>query len=240
MNASAYIQNGILCVVGTHSGTYGEIPFSCSVEIQGESTDGPVDVGSELPPNIESALQQVHDSAMQNVTEDQMKLAVRDVVLRARVGDQNAIATIVETKKAASRSPQARKMLGLLIRYIKNNPVTDKVSIGNEAIVQKQLTTTIQKALIAPSILHYGVAVVSLIPSSKTNPIILLANGPELDEEHMTMILQALPENQRDSVIQGTCKLGYCVAQARRIQNVRNGQASISSISPMAGYEFGE
>lgn len=239
MNARAYIENGVLCVVGTHDTDQGPIPFSCMAQIEGESIDGPVDVGSELPPNVEAALTQIHDTAMDKVNLEKMKLAVRDNVLRARVGDQNAIATIVECRKAAPYSPQARKMVQLLGQFIRNNPV-GKTLIGNEVIVQRQLTTSIQKALTAPSTMHYGVAVVALIPSSRTNPVLILANGPELDDEHMNMILSALPEDQRQTVIDGTCKLGHCIMQARRIQSVRNGSAPISSISRMAGYELGE
>jgi len=239
MNAKAYIENGVLCVVGTHDTGHGEIPFSCMAPVEGECQEGPIDVGSELPENITKALDQIHDTAMAKVSEEKMKLAVRDVVLRARVGDQNAIATIVECRKAAPHSRQAQRMVKLLGLFIKNNPV-GKTTIGNEAVTQRQLTTSIQKALTAPSAMHYGVAVVALVPSSRTNPVILLANGPELDEEHFNMILAALPEDQRATVVDGTCKLGYTIAQARRIQAVRNGSAPVSSISQMAGYELGE
>lgn len=239
MNASAYIENGVLCVVGTHDCGYGEIPFSCTAEIQGECpADGPVDVGSELPANVEQALTQIHDTVMNNVSEKKMQLAVRDIVLRARVHDQNAIATIVENKIRAHQGiPQARKMRGLLERYVQNNPV-NKPSIGNDAIVQRQLTTSLQTAITAPSTLHYATAVAALVPSSKSNPIILLANGPELDDTRVNSIIMSLPETERQGF--PTSKLGYCVAQARRIQSVREGHAPISSISRMAGWELGE
>jgi hypothetical protein len=240
MNARAYIENGILCVVGTHDTGHGEIPFSCAAPIEGEAPEGPVDVGSELPANVEQALTQIHDTVMVKVSSEKEKLAVRDVVLRSRVGDQNAIATIVECKKSAAQgSRQAARMVKLLMQFIRNNPV-GKTAIGNEAIVQRQLTTSIRQALTAPSTMHYGVAVVAFVPSSKTNPVLLLANGPELDDEHFNMILAALPEHERQTVIDGTCKLGYCIVQARRIQSVRNGSAPISSISRMAGFELGE
>lgn len=239
MNAKAYIEHGVLCVIGTHSTDQGEIPFSCMTPVEGECQEGPIDVGSELPENITQALDKIHDTAMSKVNEEKMKLAVRDVVLRARVNDQNAIATIVECKKAAPYSEQARRMVKLLALFIRNNPV-GKSTIGNEAVTQRQLTTSIKTALTAPSAMHYGVAVVALVPSSRTNPVILLANGPELDAEHFNMILAALPEEERPTVIDGTCKLGYTIAQARRIQAVRNGSAPVSSISQMAGYELGE
>ncbi len=237
MNASAYIQEGTLCVVGTHQTEHGEIPFSCSTEIEGESTDGPIDVGSELPENIEKALAQVHDTVMNKVNIEKMKLAVRDVVLRARVGDQNAIATIVETKKAALRSPQAKRMVMLLTQFIKNNPV-GKAVFGNEVVTQRQLATTLQNNITAPSVMHYAVAVTALVPSSKNNPVLVLANGPELDNERIDMIIRALPESERDSF--RTSKLGQCVMNARRIQGIRNGTLPISNISKMAGFEFGE
>lgn len=236
MNASAYIQAGSLCVVGTHQTEHGEIPFTCYTEIEGESTDGPIDVGSELPENVEKALTQIHDTVMNKVTLEKMKLGVRDVVLRARVGDQNAIATIVETRKAAPRSARARQMVRLLTLFVKNNPLT-KPTFGNEIVTQRQLTTSIQRNILAPSVMHYAVVVASLVPSSRTNPVVLLANGPELDEERLNMIIRALPESQREGFQQS--KLGRCVMSAKRIQDVRNG-APISSISKMAGFEFGE
>lgn len=238
MNASAYIENGMLCVVGTHDTGYGEIPFSCTAPIEGESPpDGPIDVGSELPENIEQALTKIHDTAMNNVSEQKMKLAVRDVVLRARVGDQNAIATIVETRKAASRSPQAQRMVALLQLFLKNNPIS-KPSIGNDSIVQRRLTSTLKQAITAPSALHYGTAVAALVPSSKTNPIILLANGPLLDDARIGAIVMSVPESERENF--PNSRLGYCVTQAKRIQSVREGLAPISSISKMAGWELGE
>lgn len=239
MNASAYIENGVLCVVGTHDSGYGEIPFSCTAEIEGDPPlDGPVDVGSELPENVEQALAKIHDTAMNNVSEKKMKLAVRDVVLRARVRDQNAIATIVEARKAAGAgSPQARRMVALMQLFLKNNPI-DRPAIGNDSIIQSQHTSTFKQAIEAPSALHYGCAVVSLIPSSKTNPIVLLANGPELDDARVNTIIMSLPESERAGF--STSKIGHCVAQARRIQSVREGHAPVSSISRMAGWELGE
>ncbi len=239
MNASAYIENGILCVVGTHDTGYGEIPFSCTAQVEGECPpDGFIDVGAQLPDNVEFALDQIQKTVMNNVSEKKMQLAVRDVVLRARVGDQNAIATIVETRKAAARSPQAQRMVALLQLFIKNNPATGRLNVGNEAIVQRQLVTTTQTALAAPSPLHYGASVAALIPGAKGNPIIVLANGPELDDTRVNMIIQAMPEPERAGF--STSKIGYCVMQARRIQSVRSGHAPISSISKMAGWELGE
>lgn len=242
-NASAYVQNNHLCVMGIQNTPSGPIPFACVAKIEGEECkDGPVDVSGELSPGIEKALQETHDTALQEVRSKQFQVKVRDIVLRSRAGDQNAIATIVETRKAAERGiARAKFAFGELSKYIRNHPISKRVSFGEE-----QPIVALKTQIEAPSNLHYGAAVSGLVKDNTS--IIVLANGPELTEEKVTSISQFCPEKDsfmagfggdRSALATQSGKVGWFVGLARKIQAVRMPGSDLRKFSSTVAWEHG-
>ena len=133
-NASAYIQDNYLCVMGIQNTPSGPVPFATVAKIEGEECkDGPVNVGAELTPAIEKALKEAHDTALKDVSSKRMQIYVRDVVIRSRAADQNATALIIECrKKAESGVARAKYAYGMICAYIKAHPVSKRVSFGDE------------------------------------------------------------------------------------------------------------
>ncbi len=242
-NASAYIQDNHLCVMGIQNTPNGPVPFACVAKIEGEECkDGPVNVGAELSPGVEKALQQAHDSALNDVKSKAMQIKVRDVVMRSRAGDQNAIALIMECRKKAEQGVvRAKYAYDMLCRYIKTHPINKHVSFGQEKPIVA-LKTQIQ----APLDLHYGAAVTGLMNGSDS--VVVLANGPEITEERLTCICNFCPEQDsfkaafngdRSALATQSGKIGWFVALARKIQQVRLPSSDLTRFSPMVAWEHG-
>lgn len=242
-NASAYIQNNHLCVMGIQETPSGPVPFACIAKIEGEECkDGPVDVGSELSPGVEKALQETHDTALRDISSKQMQLKVRDIVMRSRAGDQNAIAIIIETRRAADRGvARAKYAFGMLSQYIKQHPISKRVSFGEEKPIVA-LKTQIQ----APSELHYGAAVTGL--AINKDSIIVLANGPEITDDRIKCICNCCPQRDnfqaafggdRAALATQSGKVGWFVRLARSIQSVRKPNSDLRAFSPIVAWEHG-
>jgi hypothetical protein len=81
-------------------------------------------------------------------------------------------------------------MYGMLCNYIKNNPISKRVSFGEdkpEGALKTQIT--------APSDLHYGAAVTALMKDRGS--VIILANGPEITDDKITTICKFCPEQEK-------------------------------------------
>lgn len=242
-NASAYIQDNHLCVMGIQNTPNGPVPFACVAKIEGEECkDGPVNVGGELSPGVEKALNEAHDTALKDVSSKRMQIYVRDVIIRSRAGDQNAIATIIETRKAAQKGiARAKYAYNMLCGYIKSHPINKRVSFGEEKAIVA-LKTQIQ----APSDLHYGAAVTGLMKGPDS--VVVLANGPEITEERVSCICRFCPDKDsftaaiggdRSALATQSGHVGWFVALARKIQAVRKPNSDLRAFSPMAAWEHG-
>lgn len=241
-NASAYIQDNHLCVMGIQNTSNGPVPFSCVAKIEGEECkDGPVDVGAELSPGVEKALNEAHDTALRDVKSKSMQIRVRDIVMRSRAGDQNAIAIIIETRKAAERGvARAKLAFGMLTNYIKSHPISKRVSFGEDKPI-----TALKTQIQAPSNLHYGAAVSGLTGGGEC--VVVLANGPEITDERITCICKCCTETDfkagfggdRNALATRSGQVGRFVALARKIQHVRLPNSNLKRFSPMVAWEHG-
>jgi hypothetical protein len=222
----------------------GPVPFACVSVIEGEDCkDGPVDVGAELSPGIEKALQEAHNAAIKDVSTKRMQLKVRDIIIRSRAGDQNAIALIIETRKAAERGiARAKYAFGMLANYIKSHPSSKRVSFGEEKPV-----IALKMQIQAPSDLHYGAAVSAL--TNDFPSVVVLANGPEITDTRITCIHDCCPDKEsfkagfagdRKVTVTRSGKVGFFVRLARKIQEVRKPGSNIRLFSPSIAWELGQ
>jgi len=244
-NATAYIQDNHLCVMGIQQTPSGPVPFACVSAIEGEECkDGPVDVSAQLSPGVEKAMQEVHAKALDDVRGKLMQTKVRDIVLRSRAGDQNAIATIIECRKAAEHGvARARVAFGMLTRYIKQHPISKRAVFGEEKPIVALATN-----ITAPSELHYGAAVTGL--TNDKSAIVVLANGPEITEEKISVCCQACPQSQQQAFTAGfggdrtalatrSGMVGYILRLAQKVQQVRKPKSDLRAFSPIVAWEHG-
>lgn len=116
----------------------------------------------------------------------------RDVAERARAGDQNAMALIAETRKAAQKgSPRAREVLRAIFRYCEQYPVSaqepafisgDEPFSDDTKLALGTLKSVSKSAMFPPDIVTDALLTVSDAPGAmpKECALLFLANGPRL------------------------------------------------------------
>lgn len=265
INAAAYVTGKNLCIVGVADTRLGAIPFACTTAIKGEAevADGPIDVGSELPPEVQAALDEGSKESMLRITRDSFALAAESLVERARQGDQVALATIVLIRKAAVKgSERAKRGLRALEHYARKNKIST-TSFGRDT---SRLSASLDKH--HETSLEYSSAIRAIVPvlagKDPDCAIVTLANGPELlgeKNETVEKLSQGLSEAARKAFRYGfsnsyhsakvasvahrlsegereSLQLGYCVAMAKRIQAVRLPGTPIKVLSSAASWEL--
>ncbi len=189
-----------------------------------------------------------------------IKEGAAQLVERARLGDQNAMALMKQIgENAKKKQPRALKAYSALMVYIKANPVTKEMTFGEE-VESDNIADDIHTAFGAED---YCEVVFSKVPDlalrNINKAIVCLANGPSLlpDDEHFKTVRESLsPEDEKAFMLgykhgvkelddvpeQFHCPflLGHVLGTARRIQAVRLPKVPVSVLSPQVGMELGE
>lgn len=183
----------------------------------------------------------------------------RDLVERARAGDQVAMGIICQARdRAKQRDPAAMKGVKALHAYIKANP--PRSSQFGEEYLADQLASKLEELLEDDE--SYLQAVRQVAPElgakSLDKAITTLANGPAIaakltelrdsfegEDEKKAFAIGAvkcnlnvpddMPQECRNALL-----LGYLLGMAHRIQRVREPGVPIKLLSPSAGWELGE
>jgi len=189
--------------------------------------------------------------------------AAKEVVERARAGDQNAMAMIVAVRDSAIQgSEKAQRAQREILEYIRKHPmqVADTFAHSHVGDDAKQALAYVSKR--GPVI---GLVALFIIgsdsPDAMLNGSILLANGPALTNPRISAIGSAIEDDdERRLFYAGVCfkripptllqqcipekrpivNAGKCVGLARAIQEVRAPNSSLSKFSPVVGWEHGE
>lgn len=210
VNASAYIQENRLCILGVcQAGKHGPIPFSYSCVVEDEMiADGPLSLESaQFSPGVEKALAQSQQAVINSITREKMKRAAQHLVERARLGDQVAMATILEVGKAArSGIERAQLSYRMLKRYIETHPAREN-TFGEEIVLAQQnraLVHTLSTSIEHASPVQYVSAVTALVPSvgfdSLAKASVTLANGPDIassSSEYLAAVEASFPDDER-------------------------------------------
>ncbi len=130
--ASAFVRKGRLCVIGVAETDYGPVPFSFSESVT-SAPEGPVDFGGDLAESSQDRARFNRKKTKAKVDIAQVRLAVESVVLRARQGDQNAMALLRQVAINAKRGfHRAKFALKIATDYIKKHPIGTGPSFGVE------------------------------------------------------------------------------------------------------------
>lgn len=162
---------------------------------------------------------------------NQLEVTVRDVVERARAGDQVAMGILAETRdNAKSGNPKAKESIRLIKRYIRSNP--PKGFIGDDhAAVSVNTNPKALYALWACPLSKFPIVFMNASPFVKMWEAIACC-------VHKDTIK---PDSQIAAVINvPNSRLGDIVRRAIQIQLLKNPNFPISKYCPQSGWEMGE
>jgi hypothetical protein len=241
MNASAYVQDNRLCIIGICTTPIGAIPFSHAIACEAEN--GPVDFGAELPEAVRIAIANSQGVISKKVEQEKIRLAAEEIVDRINAGDQNARALMLAAVQNAKRGyPRAIFSVKCMMRYGKNP----------SRMMGETTSTALAKEIASDQPLHVQTALNGILPGMRTiQAVVTLANGPELDNTRITSMVNGLSNDEKRDFASGfkTWKdksnvktmgerIGKCVGYARAIQLVRKPNTSISVLSNDAAWEL--
>lgn len=159
-----------------------------------------------------------------------LESTVRDVVQRAREGDQVVMALLAVTRDSAkSGNPNARMSARLINRFIKKNPPRSR--IGAEVSAG---TKSDPKAVYA-----IWACPVSQFPTvlTQASPFITLWEGICCCVHKQ--VIRSSDTLAKAMPVQNS-KLGEMVRRAVKIQSLRDAKYPISRYCPLTGWELGE
>lgn len=268
---SGYVHKDRLCLIGVVNTSNGIIPFAHHCQLEESVPDGPVNIGSdELPAVIAKAVDNSTHAIQTRIDKERLKLVIENLVERARLCDQNAVAILVQIRENAKKGiPRALDAYAACRKYIKLHPVTDKSFFAGEPAPALEMPSPIRllstNLAKSPNENHYAAIVAAFVPNTGTsiqsveNTATVLANGPVITEEMIKRIVGMI-DKKEIFFIGLTCdedkakelavkvspdgrkalQLGYAVGLARKLQDLRNPDSLISNFSKDIAWELGE
>lgn len=242
INASAYIHDNRLVIIGIAKSRWGVVPFTYDKMLEGDFDNGAIDFNNP-PDSLVKAIDESFPEIKKKISQGNVRLVAESLVLRSRQGDQNATALLIAVTNNAKRgNRKAARMLEAVEAYIDENPAT-KDSFGQESEVSKELAKHVSSDV--PS--HYCSAVLTLAPHvDMPRTIVLLANGPLIDNTLLEAVCNSLDEKEQkhfkmgysDKNIQSDIGLlGKAFRGARGLQAVRKG--NFKQFCPVVCWELG-
>lgn len=234
-------------VLGITLTDVGPLPFSFDCPVPEGTPDGPVDVGAENP-QLKETLDHAKQMVGKQLSKKRLRVEVEHLVLRARNGDQNAMAMLIGIKDAAQKGhPVARRSLAAVHHFIENHPV-DETEFSGES--EKETAVTLSRHIdIASNPDQYCIAVFTLLPYvDQDKAVTIIADGPLVDKRLTEIVLEALESDEDKEQFQkgfsGTIspmseagKLGKVFRKARQLQAGRHGRFDL--FCPMVAWELG-
>lgn len=179
--------------------------------------------------------------------------AARDVVLRARAGDQVAMGILAMVRdNARKRDPKAQQSLRAIERYISKNPNN---SIGSEKALSGSTNPLAPLANKAIWLNPTPEVIITAVPRLKFwQGVVALVHGPKLDNQRLESIQTAVTEDDRTDFKAGVLfwknprpeqaetgwLLGRVIGLARCIQQLQIPTVPIATFCPATAWELGE
>jgi hypothetical protein len=247
IRAQGFIKKNRLIVLGVADLKSGPIPFSYSTALETALEDGPVDFGSELAPEIETALAKGQDKIRSIIDMERIKVGAEELVIRSRQGDQNAMAILGAIRgRAQAGEERAKRAFQAVHDYIRNHPPTADFAGDSNKNLEKiyAMAKPNQESEILRSI---GLQIFTpSLPTDKA--IVLVANGPPITQDYVNNILVPYPNpemlmgiKQSKSKISNRpdFRAGQIIGRAKMLQDVRRPLSSFKPLCPVMAWELG-
>lgn len=239
---TCYVQNGVLCCVSILPTEWGIVPLMSSIQLKGSYPDGPVGEGQS--PELDSAIAESKKRLMGSSRDETQKLAAEALVIRARCGDQNAMAIIglvsLNARKGMARAQTAFKALQSFIE--KNPPQVDTVSGEPAGYLSTIGANSINRAAVklanGPALTNQRVGDMVAIfggPGSKKRRVLFHGISRFGNEQDLRALSTRLDESER-----ALLDFGRSIGMARGVQSVRAPNGRIANMSTDAAWELGE
>ncbi len=239
---TCYMQNGIMCCVSILPTEWGIVPLMSSVKVKGEYPDGPVSEGQA--PELDAAIAESKKRLMTSSRDETQKLAAEALVIRARCGDQNAMAIIAlvskNARKGMARSQTAFKAIQ---SFIARNPVKpDTVSGEGASYLSTIGANSVNRAAVklanGPALSNQRVGDMVAIfggPGSRKRRVLFHGITRFGNERDLQALAPRLDEAER-----ALLDFGRSIGMARGVQSVRAPGGRIANMSADAAWELGE
>ena len=159
-----------------------------------------------------------------------MSEGIREIVERARSGDQVAMALLIETSKQADKGNRvAKKRRKQIQKYIKAHPPSTMAGEVLERSNPKAQAKLWSARKNKPE--QFACTVIQTAPHIGPWALICaIAHGPKLDASNPLLRVAKLPQS----------KIAACTRKAVRLQRLSDPRVSIRSYCPMTAGELGE
>ncbi len=236
MPVSITLHEGALCVLGACETQWGTIPLACRFGVDASEANRAIDLNAPQTPAVLAALGNAERTLGAMATREAADLAVEDLITRARVGDQNAMAMIAEVRRVAmGGGAKASEAMAKIKAYLKAHPFHAESAMGLDT---------------EPT-----------LPKSAVRAATALANGPLLSRDRLLEIAKSLGSNAKAFLYacanyhapakinalaehypdaESALRTGATAGRARAIQLVRMPDSRIAAFSPHAAWELGE
>lgn len=266
---TSYVSRGRLCVFGIALTDIGLVPAACGVPLVGgeEYPEGSVELDA-LPEPARIAGERAVAAVLDKIEREKVRVAAEEVVERARLGDQNAVAHLVMARDDAKKgNPKAAYVHAVAIDYAKRNPFTP----GEENAPPRALTTPQDRLLSAvieagnrepEDPIGYPILLAAILPCVDVSlaTVAALSNGPlihagvvraigdAMGNEHKKQAFFAgvdgrIPPADTISRMPNQLKralgAGKCVGTARRFQALRSESVPLSQVDSRIAQELG-
>lgn len=237
---SSYMHNGYLTCTTVRYTPWGILPNSITAKMKNSQLpNGPVNFGAD--PMADRAITEAKRRLVGSTLDEQQRLAAESLVLRARCGDQNAMAIISLVAQNSKKSPRAYTAYQHIQKYIDMHPVSDSPfgvdapqSVGtnepslNRAAVHFANNGPLNKARINDMLDTF-------VPSNQKRKVVTFGIVSfALDEAEWDKY-----KDQLDKLGKALLDLGRAMGFGRAIQIVRS-NGPISAVSKKASWELGE
>jgi len=246
IKASAYVKQGRLIIIGVAQLRIGPVPFTYDCVVPEGTPEGPLDLNQKGSETLEQCLTDAEKGIRKRIQKGAIKVGAENLVLRARQGDQNALAMLMAIRKnAKAKVPKALVAFKAVKEYIEDHPPTEDVRFGYE--IKKNMSLALAKHVEADTPMHYALGVLTILPHLDVNrSTVLLADGPLITKNLIDAICKNFSIRQSEQFIAGfsgkyvaskPCQLGHVFRKAKELQALRKGAFHLCN--PIISYELG-
>jgi hypothetical protein len=235
---SCYVSRGVLTCMGLVKTRYGNLPIVKHIRVPSDTPEGPVEISGEGEADAT-----VFGEMQNGADYETMRRDAESQVIRAREGDENAMAMIrAVTEAAKAGSQRARVAHGIISAYIKTHPVKDGADpIGFDPL--PPFVTQSHRAAVrlanGPTITgdRFNRMVAAFAGESSRGARIVQFGAEKFQHEDALAEAKAALASHAEAAL---LELGKIIGHALALQKVRQPGAPIAAFDKNVAWELGE
>lgn len=266
LSETTFVENGVMSIIGLATTPVGVSPYHFRSKVPPDVADCFIDRSNNANhPAVQKVLKASEGPISFGVEKGQIEKSVENLVERARLGDQNAVAIITQMRVNAKKGVELAKLsMAVMKDYIDRNPAGNPYRPARFGGVFSAMGEMVQKCGKTPmGVVAAAVTITPIVTDSVTaqeTAASILADKPlpnttlkiageasgageafrmgyslSGDQRRYQLLVDHAPEEKKFAV-----QMGYTLGVAKRIQAARDPDQPISKLSKVAGWENGE